>query len=50
MFHKRGARRPTMQAFDTPFLSLPARTLANASDPDEIRRVSVQQNALTIAT
>jgi len=48
VFHKGGTYKLTMKEFHTPYLILAARTLVNASDPEDVKKANALQNQLKI--
>lgn len=48
VFHKGGTYKLTMEEFHTPYLILAARTLANANDPEDIKKANALQNQLKV--
>jgi hypothetical protein len=48
VFHKGGTYKLTMKEFGTPYLILAARTLANANDPEDIKKANALQNQMKI--
>jgi len=48
VFHESGEYRLTMEEYDTPYVSLSARTLVNASDPADIKQANDLQDQLKI--
>ncbi len=48
VFHKGGTYKLTMKEFKTPYLVLAARTLANANDPEDIKKANALQDQMKI--
>jgi len=48
VFHKGGTYKLTMKEFKTPYVILTARTLANANDPEEIKKANALQDQMKI--
>ena len=48
VFHKGGTYKLTMKEFQTPYVILTARTLANANDPEDIKEANKLQNQMKI--
>jgi hypothetical protein len=48
IFHESGTYKLTMDEFDTPFVSLSARILADPNDPDDIKEANALQDKLRI--
>lgn len=48
VFHKAGTYKLTVKEFDTPYVIVTARTLANANDPEDIKKANALQNQLKI--
>lgn len=48
VFHKGGTYKLTMEEFDTPFVNLSARILADPNDPADIKEVNALQDQLKI--
>ncbi len=48
VFHDAGTYKLTMKEFGTPYVSLAARTLVNASDPDDIKEANALQDQLKV--
>jgi len=48
VFHKGGTYKLTMKEFGTPYVIVTARTLANANDPEDIKKANVLQNQLKV--
>jgi hypothetical protein len=48
VFHDAGTYKLTMEEFDTPYVALVARTLVNASDPDDIEEANALQDQMKI--
>jgi len=48
VIHKPGVHELTVKEFETPYVGLAVRTLANASDPEDIRKANALQDQLKI--
>ena len=48
VLHAPGSYKLTMEAFDTPYVSITARTLVDASDPEDVKKVNALQDGLKI--
>ncbi len=48
VIHDAGTYELTMEEFDTPYVGLAARTLVNASDPDDIKEANALQDQMKI--
>ncbi len=48
VFHKKGTYKLTQEEFDTPYVIVTARTLANANDPGDIKKANALQDKLLI--
>lgn len=48
MFSGPGTYKLTMEDFDTPYISVTIRTLVNAADPDDVKKVRALQDGITI--
>lgn len=48
VFHEAGVHQLTVEEFDTPYVSLTARTLADPVDPDDIKAANALQDQLEI--
>ena len=48
VFHKGGTYKLTMKEFETPYVIVTARTLANANDPEDIKKANALQNQMKI--
>jgi len=48
VFHKGGTYKLTMKEFETPYVIVTARTLANANDPEDIKKANALQNQLKV--
>jgi hypothetical protein len=48
VIHEPGVHKLTMEEYDTPYVNLSVRTLANASDPADIKRANALQDQLKI--
>ena len=43
-----GTHKLTMEEFDTPYMTITARTLVNAPDPDDIKKTNALQDKITL--
>lgn len=48
VFHEPGVHELTMSEFDTPYVQLSVRTLVDATDPDDVKKVHALQDQLKI--
>ncbi len=48
MFNGPGTYKLTMEDFDTPYVSVTIRTLVNASDPEDVKKVRALQDGISI--
>lgn len=48
MYNGPGTYKLTMKDFDTPYVSVTVRTLVDASDPDDVKKVRALQDGITI--